>query len=371
MDRFPHKLIGGGAAFLALVTAMGWGGFSMIIRGQLKQQAKLYNNTDAWRSWQDSPSPYYLRVYFFHLQNPEDVAKGQKPKLMEKGPYVYMETRWKEDITYDKGNDTLLYKQMRKYAFLPEMSDPNKEEDMITTINIPLVGVTRIAQDCSDKDKMLKAVGSKTKSEKLTVSHSVRELLLDGYDAKAYEELGNEHNGAMSESGGDFTVPEFLMDGKYALFENRNLTDSGEWEVWSGRHNASAYGRIKTWNSLDMLPWWSKGEPCYFINGTDGTLFTPPMKKSTVLQVYESEYCRSRKYEYEMPTEVKEVKTVRFRPRKQHMQSPQNNPDNACYCPYEDLAKCGKDGIEILSPCMDGKPIYLISVTTLFLDVYL
>lgn len=37
---------------------------------------------------------------------------------------------------------------------------------------------------------MLKAVGSKTKSEKLTVSHSVRELLLDGYDAKAYEELG-------------------------------------------------------------------------------------------------------------------------------------------------------------------------------------
>lgn len=37
MDRFPHKLIGGGAAFLALVTAMGWGGFSMIIRGQLKQ----------------------------------------------------------------------------------------------------------------------------------------------------------------------------------------------------------------------------------------------------------------------------------------------------------------------------------------------
>lgn len=32
--------------------------------------------------------------------------------------------------------------------------------------------------------------------------------------------LFSEHNGAMSESGGDFTVPEFLMDGKYALFEN-------------------------------------------------------------------------------------------------------------------------------------------------------
>lgn len=67
---------------------------------------------------------------------------------------------------------------------------------------------------------MLSAVSSKTSSEGLLVTHSVRELLIDGYDAKAYEELGTEHNGAMSESGGDFTVPEYLMDGKYALFEN-------------------------------------------------------------------------------------------------------------------------------------------------------
>ncbi len=89
------------------------------------------------------------------------------------------------------------------------------------------------------------------------------------------------------------------------------------------------------------------------LNGTDGTLFLPP-RKMPDLSVYESEYCRSRKYEYEMPTEVKEIKTVRYRPKKQHMQSPQNNPDNACYCHYEDLAKCGKDGIEILSPCMEG-----------------
>jgi hypothetical protein len=55
-----------------------------------------------------------------------------------------------------------------------------------------------------------------------------------------------------------------------------------------------------------------------------------------------------------MASMVKEVKTVRYKPKKQHMLSPSNNPDNACYCQYEDLAKCGKDGIETLSPCMDG-----------------
>jgi hypothetical protein len=40
MDKFPIKILGGGAAMLALVTALGWGGVSMIIRGQLKQVRK-------------------------------------------------------------------------------------------------------------------------------------------------------------------------------------------------------------------------------------------------------------------------------------------------------------------------------------------
>jgi hypothetical protein len=80
--------------------------------------------------------------------------------------------------------------------------------------------MARIAQDSTEKDKMLGSVNSKTSSERLFVKHSVKDLLFDGYDVKAYEELGAEHNGAMSESGGDFMVPEYLMDGKYSLFEN-------------------------------------------------------------------------------------------------------------------------------------------------------
>ncbi len=81
-------------------------------------------------------------------------------------------------------------------------------------------GVAKIAHESTEKEKMLGAVNSKTSSEHLYVSHSVKELLIDGYDAPAYQELGTEYNGAMTEGGGDFNVPEYLMDGKYALFEN-------------------------------------------------------------------------------------------------------------------------------------------------------
>ncbi len=40
MDRFPHKLIGGGTVLLALTAALGWGGVNMIISGQLRQVIK-------------------------------------------------------------------------------------------------------------------------------------------------------------------------------------------------------------------------------------------------------------------------------------------------------------------------------------------
>jgi len=37
MERFPHKLIGGGAALLAITAAFGWGGVNLIISGHLRQ----------------------------------------------------------------------------------------------------------------------------------------------------------------------------------------------------------------------------------------------------------------------------------------------------------------------------------------------
>jgi len=246
-------------------------------------------------------------------------------------------------------------------------------------------GVSRIAHDSSQKQKLLGALSSKfsQKAERLFVTHPVKELLFEGYGAKVYEEIGVEHNGAMSESGADFMVPESLMDGKFALMDNvrlhklinaivscnglriwqsnkflnyffqKNNTDDGYWEIWTGRTNASAFGLIKFWNGLDVIPYWGK-EPCNFFNGTDGMIFTPPMRKHTVVRTYETEFCRARKYTYEMDTEVKGLATVRFKPMKGLSESPLRNPDNECFCPYDDMMKCNMNGVETISPCMEG-----------------
>jgi len=37
MDRFPKNIVFGGACILGLTLAMGWGGVTMIIKGQVKK----------------------------------------------------------------------------------------------------------------------------------------------------------------------------------------------------------------------------------------------------------------------------------------------------------------------------------------------
>lgn len=39
--------------------------------------------------WKDIPVPFFLSAYFFEVLNPDQVLKGAKPVLSQRGPYVY------------------------------------------------------------------------------------------------------------------------------------------------------------------------------------------------------------------------------------------------------------------------------------------
>jgi CD36 family len=44
------------------------------------------------------PVPVYMKLKFLTVENPDDVSNGSKPQLKELGPFVYRETRRKENI---------------------------------------------------------------------------------------------------------------------------------------------------------------------------------------------------------------------------------------------------------------------------------
>lgn len=53
------------------------------------QQVVLRNGTDAFEAWQNPPAPIYMQFYFFNLTNPTEVLNGERPAVLEIGPYTY------------------------------------------------------------------------------------------------------------------------------------------------------------------------------------------------------------------------------------------------------------------------------------------
>ena len=50
----------------------------------------LIDGTPAYKVWKKTEEPSFLKIYLFHVVNPDDIVKNaSKPYLIQKGPYVY------------------------------------------------------------------------------------------------------------------------------------------------------------------------------------------------------------------------------------------------------------------------------------------
>ena len=49
----------------------------------------LKKGTDAFAAWENPPPPVYMQFYMFNLTNPIEVLAGNKPAVVELGPYTY------------------------------------------------------------------------------------------------------------------------------------------------------------------------------------------------------------------------------------------------------------------------------------------
>lgn len=92
-------------------------------------------STELYDNWLNIPVDVYMSFYLFDLKNAEEFEKnGSKPVFAEIGPFVYKETRIRENIT-SNANMTLSYTERRQYHFVPELSAYNESYE-ITTLNL-------------------------------------------------------------------------------------------------------------------------------------------------------------------------------------------------------------------------------------------
>ena len=84
--------------------------------------------------WETTPK-IQSSVYIFDVQNKDEVVNGAKPKLVEKGPYVYDEYHTKKNVKWNL-NGTVTYQNVREYHFNPDASNGTLD-DRLTIVNAP------------------------------------------------------------------------------------------------------------------------------------------------------------------------------------------------------------------------------------------
>ena len=105
----------------------------------------LINGTDAYDRWQKLPVPVFMKFFVFELKNTDTYTNLTDIQLTERGPYVFEESRNKENIVFyknDNNESVASFRERRQYKFREDMSI-GRYDDNITFINLPLLVINR------------------------------------------------------------------------------------------------------------------------------------------------------------------------------------------------------------------------------------
>lgn len=325
------------------------------LRNTIVELTRLVNGTEGYDNWMHPKAPLMMQFYIFNITNMADFQNGDKPSVVEVGPYVYTESKDKE-LVYRRGG-MLGYKDAKVYHF--DTYNGYNEEDVIYSLNLPMMTISRLLDD-KLPSIVVKALSYLLSNEPLMIKLTVKELLW-GYNASIFELINKELHrfhlptinfpqfGLFSQGGGN---------GSYGgLFEMR----SGE-----GDGGVDGVGQIVKWKHNKKLSFWS-GDYCNQIKGTDGSIFSPFTTPSHNLSIFSTDICRSINLIYNSTTKVYHIPTHIFTIPPETFQSYHFTPENECFCVPNKL-KCLKSGVLDISACKMGAPIVVSLPHFLYAD---
>ncbi|XP_030598491.1 lysosome membrane protein 2c [Archocentrus centrarchus] len=316
------------------------GVFPHLIQSVVKKEVVLKNGTDAFEAWEDPPAHIYMQFYFFNLTNPQEVLDGERPAVLEIGPYTYREYRPMEQIDFQDNGTKVTAVNTKTYIFQPNMSR-GPESDLIRTVNIPAMTVMERFKNNPIIANLISAYMTGT-GEGLFTTRTVGELLW-GYEDGLLKALKRFR-------------PE--LDDVFGLFYKNNASNDGEYVFFTGQQNYKDFSRVDTWKGESSLSWWTSDE-CNMINGTTGTSFHPVISKNEMLYIFSSDLCRSLYAAYEEDVTVKGIPGYRFVPPSSVFANLTVNPDNAGFC--VPAGNCLGSGLLNISTCKQGAPIIMSS----------
>uniref|UniRef100_A0AAR2KEA1 Scavenger receptor class B member 1 n=1 Tax=Pygocentrus nattereri TaxID=42514 RepID=A0AAR2KEA1_PYGNA len=310
----------------------------IIIDDQIVKNVEINpKNELSYTMWKDIPVPFFMSIYFFNILNPDEILAGEKPMVEQRGPYVYSEKRWKDNITFHD-NKTVSYQEYRQYFFEESMSAGN-ESDVVTIPNMLVLGASVMMENMPFPVRLLISAAFKTFKESAFLTKTVGELMW-GYDSKLVDFLNSYFPGMLP------------VKGKFGLFAEFNNSNTGLFTVFTGQDDIRKVHKVDSWNGLKHVNYWNS-EQCNMINGTAGQMWPPFMTTESTLPFYSPDACRSMELIYQRPGMIKGIPVYRFVAPKTLFANGSDYPPNEGFCP------CRQSGLLNVSTCRHKSPVFI------------
>ncbi|XP_061553638.1 scavenger receptor class B member 1 isoform X1 [Phycodurus eques] len=330
--------------FMMAGVLMALSGVILIFVGRTVMNDQIVKNTVidpknevSYTMWKDIPVPFYMSVYFFNILNPKEVLNGEKPMLEERGPYVYRKQCQKDNITFHP-NNTVTYREYRRYFFEPSMSAGN-ESDVVTIPNMLVLGAAVMMENLPFAVRLMISATFKTFKEGPFLTKTVGELMW-GYESGLVDFLNKYLPGMLPSSG------------KFGLFSEFNNSDTGLFTIFTGRDDIRNVHKVNSWNGLTKLDYWRTPQ-CNMINGTAGQMWPPFLTPRSTLPFYSPDACRSMELVYQRPGSMKGIPLYRYVAPKTLFA---NGSD---YAPNEGFCPCRQSGLLNVSSCRQNSPVFI------------
>ncbi|CAH8451988.1 unnamed protein product [Heterobilharzia americana] len=288
--------------------------------------------------WLEPSVPVYAQFYFFNLTNPIEFQAGQKPCVQQLGPYTYREKRMKINISID--NELISYREIRQYYFDANLSN-GTEMDLITGVNLAFISIAAKMNSVPwFIDRIVEQI-EKYFHDGLILTKTVNELLW-GYE--------DEFLKALSKIG--LAIPTTHI----GLLMNINNTVSDYVTVDNGRINSSMVGQIVKFHGNETLSYWTT-PTANMINGSDGTIFHPFIKKEDKPYIFSADICRSLQFIANLTTQINNLPVIKFIPMPDTFKSPKTYEKNKGFC--LNWPDCFDDGVLDMSSCQPGSAVVM------------
>uniref|UniRef100_A0A915B6Q1 Uncharacterized protein n=1 Tax=Parascaris univalens TaxID=6257 RepID=A0A915B6Q1_PARUN len=330
--------------------------FPHAVENQIRKIANLKKGGELYEKWLNPPFKSTTEIYAYSVKNPDEIMNGSKPEISTIGPYVYDLKMSKEIFAH--GNGTIKYANYETFSF-----DANRSCEKCTLqhkVWIPNIVFQKFVEAASNPSMKAAQAALSTQTPFLEVS--VGDMFFRGYKDPFLDKV-------CSIPFMNFICEAVLdLPEKIAFLAELNNTRNDVFQVSTGEMDGGAtLGQIDSWNGEKYVPdsWWAD-EFSTKVNGTDGSLFKPYIKKSDKLYIFSPSLCRSIHFVFDKEVEYRGVNAYRF------VVSPDlfdwNQPENGAFCFnsgkefFKKDEQCLPRGLIDISRCRRGEPPVVLSL---------